>query len=165
MRGGRRAREGGLAEGAFAGGEDAAPGIARVRGQEETAAGGADAADGAAAAVEGVGAGRLVEVADGDDGGSGAFAEGFEGGEGAADVLVAVGVVAAVEVGHEGIDDDQGGLGAEDDRFEDGDIAGDDEGAAELAAIGDGEEGDDAAGVAAGGVDAGADGVVQVVFG
>jgi hypothetical protein len=77
-------------------------------------------------------------VADDDDGGEVALAEGFEGGEGAADVLVGVGVVAAVEVGHEGIDDDQGGVGAEDDGFKDGDVAGDDEGAAERAAVGDG---------------------------
>ena len=92
-------------------------------------------------------------------------ASGFQGGEGVADVLIAVGVVAAVEEGHQGIDDDEGGVGADDDGLEERDIAGEGEGPAELAAVGDGEEGDDAAGVAAGGVDAGADGVVEVVFG
>ena len=44
-------------------------------------------------------------------------------------------------------------------------MAGDGEGAPEWAAVGDGQERDDAPGVATGGVDAGADGVVEVVLG
>ena len=154
-----------MAKVAFGRGEDAPLRVLRVLGQEEPAAGGADDADAAAAAVEGIGAGRLVEVADDDDGDAGALAERLQGGEGAADVLIAIGVVAALQVGHEGIEDDEGGVGAHDEGFQEQDVAGDDEGPPEWAAVGDGQERDDARGVAAGGVDAGPNGVVEIVFG
>jgi hypothetical protein len=70
-----------------------------------------------------------------------------------------------MQIGHQRIDDDQGHLEVANDLLQDGDVARDGEGSPERAAVGDGEERDDALGIAAGGVDAGADGVVQIVLG
>ena len=150
---------------AFGEGEDAALGIVGIGGEEETGAGGADDADAAETAVERVGTGRLVEVADDDDGGAGALGGCFQGAEGVADVLIDAGADAGGEEGDEGVEDNEGGIDAGDEGVEDGEIAGEGEGAAGLGAIGDGDEEDDALGIAAGGIDAGADGVVDVVLG
>lgn len=79
--------------------------------------------------------------------------------------MVAVGVVAVLEIGHEGIDDDEGDIEPGDDLIEEGNVGGNGEGDAMLAAIGEGEEAGNLAGIAAGGLDAGADGVAGVVFG
>ena len=152
------------AEVALGGGEDAPIGVVGVGGEEEAAAGGADDADAAAAAVERVGGARLVEVADGNDGDAGALGEATQSDEGAADGLLGVGAVSGKE-GEEGIDDEKRGVGAGDEIDEKIDVVWQGEG------FGNGvprdviSESEHAAGISARGVDAGADGVVDVVLG
>ncbi len=140
-------------------------GVVGIGGEEEAGAGGADDADAAETTVERVGTGRLVEVADDDDGGAGALGRGFQRAQGMADVLIDAGTDPGGKKGDEGVEDDEGGIGLLDDGVEDGEVAGEGEGAAGLGAIGDGDEDDDALGIAAGGIDAGADGVEDVVLG
>jgi hypothetical protein len=149
----------------FGEGQDAALGVVGIGGEEESGAGGTDDADAAETAVERVGAGRLVEMADDDDGGTGALGGGFQLAQGVADVLIDAGADAGGEKGDEGVEDDEGGIDAGDEGVEDGEVAREGEGAAGVGAIGDSDEEDDALGIAAGGIDAGADGVVDVVFG
>src|SRR5829696_9695378 len=108
----------------FGEGEDAALGVVGIGGEEETGAGGADDADAAETAVEGVGTRRLVEMADDDDGSAGALGGGFQRAEGVADVLIDAGADAGGEKGDEGIEDDEGGIDPSDDGVEDGEIAG-----------------------------------------
>jgi hypothetical protein len=79
--------------------------------------------------------------------------------------LIAVGVVGPVEVGDERIDDQEGSLDVADEALEEGDVAGDDEGTTGLSAIGEGEQGHDASRIAPGGIDAGADGVDEIILG
>ena len=140
-------------------------GIVGIRGEEEPAAGGADDADAAAAAIEGIGGQRFVEVADGDDGDAGALGEAFQRVKGTAHPLIGIRVVTAREKGDQGVDDQERGLGAGDDFLEDIDMIGDGSKRPGRVVIGQGREGDNAPGVAASGVDAGTDGVVGVVLG
>ena len=104
-------------------------------------------------------------MTDEDDGGAGALGRGLQRAQGMADVLIDAGTDPGGKKGDEGVEDDEGGIGLLDDGVEDGEVAGEGEGAAALAAIGDGDEDDDTLGIAAGGIDAGTDGVVDVVFG
>jgi hypothetical protein len=158
--------EGGGQEGEvrFGGGEDAAVGSGGIGGEEEGAAGGADETDAAATAVEGACGAGLVEVTDGDDGGAGALGDDFEAGEGAADSLIG-GAEARREESGEGVDDDEGGVDMADDVFEDGGVVRDDEEGVVGFLAGDGGGGDHAGRIAAGGVEARANGVDQIVFG
>src|SRR5918995_1750331 len=103
-------------------GQDTALRIFGIRGEEETGAGGADDADAAATAVEGIGARRLVEMADGDDRDASALGEAFEGMERPAHSLIGVGVVTTREKGDQGIDDQERSLGAGDDLLEEMDV-------------------------------------------
>src|SRR3954470_7730656 len=104
-------------------------------------------------------------MADDDDGDTSALAEHLQGSEGATDVLVTIGIVAALQVGHEGIDDHHGGIGFHDDALQNQDMAGDGERPPEWAAVGDGQERDDAGRVTASGVDARANRIVEIVLG
>jgi hypothetical protein len=104
-------------------------------------------------------------MADDDNGDTGALAEHLQGSEGATDVLVTIGIVAALQVGHEGIDDHHGGIGFYDDALQNQDMAGDGERPPEWAAVRDGQERDDASRVTASGVDARADRIVEIVLG
>ena len=64
----------------------------------------------------------------------------------------------------EGIEDHQGGINPLHESIQDGEVAREGEGAAGVGAIGDGDEDDDALQVATGGINAGTDGVVDVVL-
>ena len=150
---------------AFGRGEDAPLRVLGVLRQEEPAAGGADDADAAATTVERVGAGCLVQVPHDDDGSAGAIAERFQGSESATDILITIGIVATLQVGHEGIDDDEGGVGADDEGFQEQDMAGDGEGPPEWGAARDGQERDDASRVTASAIDARANRIVEIVLG
>src|SRR5215218_6524901 len=81
-----------------------------MRTHHKAATGGADDADGSAAAVQNVASGRLIEVSDYYDGGAGPFGELFEGFEGRAHVFVGVGVDVLPEERHDRVDDHELGV-------------------------------------------------------
>ena len=101
---------GGVAEVVFGICEDTLVGVGGVWKGEEGGTGGGDDANGAATSIEGVVGGGFVEVADDEDGGVGAFGDVGEGSEDTADALIAGGVGALAEGGHERIDDDEDGM-------------------------------------------------------
>ena len=140
-------------------------GIVGIGGEEEPAAGGANDANGAETAIEGIGGHRFVEMADGDDCHPGALGEAFQRVKGTAHSLIGILVVTAGEKGDQRVDDQERGLGAGDDFLEDIDMIGDGSKRPGRVVIGQGRERDNAAGVATSGVDAGTDGVVGVVLG
>jgi hypothetical protein len=148
----------------FSGREDAALGIGGIKRVVEGAASGADKTDAAAAAVEGIGSAGFVEVTDGDESGTGALGDDSEASQGAAQGLIGGGIEAWGEKGGEGIDDDEGGFDLDDDLGQDGSVVGDDEEGVVGVLAGDGGEGDDARRVAAGGIEARAYGVGDIVL-
>jgi hypothetical protein len=75
------------------------------------------------------------------------------------------GAVTGTEKGGQGVDDEQGGVHVRGDSAEDGGVAGQDDGATGSSAAGNGDEGGDAVGSATGGVNAGTDGIEEVIFG
>ena len=80
---------------------------------------GADDADAAATTIQRVGAARtLIEMPNHKNRGTRLRCEVGERGEGAADVLIPVGIHFATEIRHERIDDDQPGLNPVDAGFE-----------------------------------------------
>jgi hypothetical protein len=81
-----------------------------------------------------------------------------------ADALQALGTDPSGEIVDELVEDDQRRIDTLDEGVEDREVAGQGKGATGVRAIGDGDEGDDALGIATGGVDAGTDGVVGVVL-
>src|SRR5205807_9399393 len=84
-------------------------GFVWVRRHKQTGSSGADDADGAPAAVQGIPAARPVEVTDDKDGYARAGRQGGERSKGAANVMVSVAVTLFGKMRHQRIDDGEGG--------------------------------------------------------
>src|ERR671916_3016935 len=99
----------------FGRGQNTARRIVGIRGEEESAAGGADDANAAAATIKGVAGRRFVEMANGDDRHASALGEAFQRVKCAAHSLIIIRVVTACKKGNQGVDDQKRSLSARDD--------------------------------------------------